>query len=58
MLSSTGRGPQAKPAFVLHLNPKMHHIFLLLVDGEKEKEKNGLRETEREGRSQWEAECQ
>lgn len=31
--------PQAKPMFVLHPNPKMHHIFLLLVDGEKQKER-------------------
>jgi hypothetical protein len=50
--------PQAKPVFVLHPNPKMHHMFLLLVDGEKQKEKNGLRETEKEGGRRWEAECQ
>lgn len=31
--------PQAKPMFVLHPNPKMHHIFLLLVDKEKQKER-------------------
>lgn len=31
--------PQAKPVFVLHPNPKMYHIFLLLVGGEKQKER-------------------